>query len=132
MQFNSAIHIELNKLFQQINKKFYNNELVMPNILVQSVGKKRWLGYCTTKKVWDINGNPNYEIAISSEYLNREFHEVVATLMHELVHLYNLYAEVKDVSGTQYHNKRFRLEAEKKRIKRFLCKRHRLVCYKID
>jgi len=114
MNFNETIHTELNKLFEEVNKKFYNSELQMPNILVQSVGKKRWYGYCTTKKVWDINEEEKYEIAISAEYLNREFHEVVATLMHEMVHLYNLAHDIKDVSGTQYHNKRFRIEAEKR------------------
>lgn len=114
MNFNESIHNQLNVLFQKINERFYNGELAMPNILVQSVGKKKWYGYCTTKKVWDIHKDAHYEIAISAEYLNRDFHEVVATLMHEVVHLYNLYAEVKDVSGTQYHNKRFKIEAEKR------------------
>jgi SprT-like family. len=64
--------------------------------------------------VWDINGEETYEIAISSEYLNRSFEEVVSTLMHEMVHLYNLAHGIKDVSGTQYHNKRFRIEADKR------------------
>ena len=59
--------------FKKINERFYNGELAMPNILVQSVGKKKWYGYCTTKKVWDIHKDAHYEIAISAEYLNREF-----------------------------------------------------------
>jgi hypothetical protein len=114
MNFNESVHKELNKLFLAINKQFYGGELETPNILVQSVGKKKWYGYCTTKKVWDINGEETYEIAISSEYLNRSFEEVVSTLMHEMVHLYNLAHGIKDVSGTQYHNKRFRIEADKR------------------
>ncbi len=114
MNFNESVHKELNKLFLAINKQFYGGELETPNILVQSVGKKKWYGYCTTKKVWDINGEETYEIAISSEYLNRSFEEIVSTLMHEMVHLYNLAHGIKDVSGTQYHNKRFRIEADKR------------------
>jgi predicted SprT family Zn-dependent metalloprotease len=114
MNFNETVHVELNKLFKKINSRFYDNELIEPNILIQSVGTKKWYGYCTTKKVWEVKGEEVYEIALSAEYLNRSFEEVVATLMHEMVHLYNLAHDVRDVSGTQYHNKRFKNEAEKR------------------
>lgn len=45
--------------------------------------------------------------------MNRAIENVVATLLHECVHLFCLQNGIKDTSrGGQYHNKRFRAEAE--------------------
>lgn len=115
MKFNEEIHRELNKLFGLINNRFYLNALPNANILIQSAGAKRnTLGWITVNQVWKIKDNQYYEIAITAEHLNRPFYEVVGTLMHEMVHLHNLVNEIKDTSGTEYHNKRFRDVAETK------------------
>lgn len=118
MKFNEKVHKELNKLFKLANEKFYDNELPTANILVQSSGaRKNVLSWCTTKEIWEIGGTDYYEIVLTAEYLNREFAEVATTLFHEMVHLYNLISDVKDTSGTEYHNKKFKDEAERRGLK---------------
>lgn len=107
---------ELYKAFRLMNNKYYNNCLPEPAILIQNRGnKKNVLGWCTVNKLWDDKSlnEKKYEIAIISEYLNRGIYSVISTLMHEMVHLYNLENNIKDTSrnGT-YHNKRFKAEAE--------------------
>lgn len=54
-----------------------------------------------------------YEINICAEHLARPFEQVAETLLHEMVHLYNLQIGVQDTSrnGT-YHNKKFKETAE--------------------
>ncbi|WP_031368535.1 hypothetical protein, partial [Clostridium botulinum] len=49
-----------------------------------------------------------------AEYMNRPLYEIIATLLHEMVHLYNLVNKIQDVSrnGT-YHNKKFKEASEK-------------------
>jgi predicted SprT family Zn-dependent metalloprotease len=115
MKFNEQVHRELNKLFKAVNDKFYNSELPPANILVQTSGPKRnVLGWCTVDEVWEIGKAKYFEIVITAEFLNREFEKVVGTLMHEMVHLYNLVNKIKDTSGTEYHNKRFKTTAEER------------------
>lgn len=101
---------ELHTAFKLINKKYFNNELPLPAITIQSSGKRLSMGWCTVNEVWrDKEGKVKmYEINLGAEYINVSFEETMDTLMHEMVHLYNLVKKVQDVSrnGT-YHNKRF-------------------------
>lgn len=106
---------ELHKAFNILNEKFYSNKLPMPAITIQSSGKRTLsMGWCTTAKVWgDKDGNQKmYEINLSAEFIDVSFIETMDTLMHEMVHLYNLVYGVQDVSrnGT-YHNKKFKERA---------------------
>lgn len=101
---------ELHKAFKIINNDFFNNELPLPAITIQSSGKRLSMGWCTTKQVWrDKGGHINlYEINLSAEYINVSYLETMDTLMHEMVHLYNLINNVKDTSrNNTYHNKNF-------------------------
>lgn len=108
---------ELHSAFHHLNQAFFNDSLPEPAILIQSAGnKKNVLGWCTVNQVW-VNATTQetrYEINIVAEKLNRQVHKVSATLLHEMVHLYNLVNGIKDVtrSGT-YHNKAFKSMAEK-------------------
>lgn len=55
-----------------------------------------------------------YEINICAEHLARPFEQVAETLLHEMVHLYNLQIGVQDTSrGGTYHNKKYKEAAEK-------------------
>ncbi|TVX85639.1 SprT-like domain-containing protein [Paenibacillus agilis] len=104
---------ELHAAFRCLNKEFFNTALPEPAITIQSGGKRLTMGWCTTKPIWRDNDAKikMYEINIAAEYLNIEFYETMDTMLHEMVHLYNLVNNVKDVSrGGQYHNKRFRDE----------------------
>ena len=102
----------LNKIFKAINAEYFEGDLEMPTITIQStVGA---YGHITTSKVWkNENGNASYELNISADYLNRPIENVVATLIHESVHLYCLQNGIKDTSNRGvYHNKRFKDIAE--------------------
>jgi hypothetical protein len=108
---------ELHKIFQLVNKHFFaGEELETPVITVQGQGRKRGiLGWCTVYPIWKDNNKEiqQWEINITAEYLNRPWIDITETMLHEMVHLYNTRAGVKDTSrGNVYHNKHFKKEAE--------------------
>lgn len=104
-------------LFDKVNEKWFSEEPVTkPTITVQST--VRAYGHITTSEVWSETekGKKVYkhELNIGADYLNRPIAETVATLIHEMVHLYNIEHNVKDTSNNNvYHNKKFKAEAEK-------------------
>lgn len=117
MKLNTNLLLkELYKAFKLFNDHYYSGSLPEPSITIQGKGnRKNIMGYCTVDKVWldTINSKDKYEIAIIGEYLNRGMNQVLSTLLHEMVHLYNLVNDIKDTSrnGT-YHNKKFKDVAE--------------------
>lgn len=106
-------------LFDCFNRKFYNNELEKPVITMipNASAKKLALGWCSTKKFW-INKDSNegyYEISICPEFMDRNIYEISETLLHEMVHLYNVQHDIQDCSrNNTYHNKKFKQLAEEK------------------
>ena len=102
---------ELYRMFEYFNNNLYNGELKTPIITIAS--KRNALGWCTVSKVWTNETEKYYEIGITAEFLNRSYEETANTLMHDMVHLYNLQIDIKDCSG-QKHNKRFKKEAERR------------------
>lgn len=104
----------LNKVFKLINTEYFDNELEMPTITIQStVGA---YGHVTTSKVWKTeSGKASYELNIGADYLNRAIENIVATLIHEGCHLYAMQNGIKDTSNKGvYHNKRFKALAEER------------------
>ena len=102
----------LNKVFKLINSEYFDNELEMPTITIQStVGA---YGHVTTSKVWKTeSGKASYELNIGADYLDRPIENIVATLIHEGCHLYAMQNGIKDTSNRGvYHNKRFKTLAE--------------------
>lgn len=102
----------LNKVFKLINSEYFDNELEMPTITIQStVGA---YGHVTTYKVWKTeSGKASYELNIGADYLDRPIENIVATLIHEGCHLYAMQNGIKDTSNRGvYHNKRFKALAE--------------------
>ena len=106
---------ELESLFSTFNKAFFEGKLEQPVITVSPDSTKGAYGWCTGWKAWQ-NGDENggfYEINLCAEYLNRPFEETCGTLIHEMVHLWNLQEGIQDTSrsGT-YHNKQFKVAAD--------------------
>ena len=107
----------LTKIFKLLNDEYFDGELEQPIITVQSTPKA--YGHFTPWQSWDIkesNGNTKktVEINIGAGTLDRDITEVVATMVHELVHYYNWSIGVQDCSrGGTYHSKKFKNEAEK-------------------
>ena len=106
---------ELETLLTTFNKALFEGKLEKPVITVSPDSTKGAYGWCTGWKAWQ-NGEENggfYEINLCAEYLNRPFEETCGTLIHEMVHLWNLQEGVQDTSrsGT-YHNQKFKAAAE--------------------
>lgn len=116
-QVNTKLVIsELHRAFKLFNEELFQGQLPEPAILIQSRGnKKLTLGWCTVGKVWknESTHEERYEINLVAEALNRGTLPVMATLLHEMVHLYNLDNGIKDTSrGNTYHNMKFKTMAE--------------------
>ena len=106
----------LETAFDVFNKVYFENSLPKAVITIQSSPKS--FGYITVHKVWKDSEDSYHEINIGAEYLSRPIENVLATLMHEMVHLYCLVNGIRDTSnGGRYHNKRFKAEAEKRDLK---------------
>lgn len=122
---------ELYRIYKELNEEYWNNEL--PEVFITIVpgkGKTKSVYGAFTPESWaknegtevDENGNEttktgdiHHEIAMSAEYFTRPIPNWCATLQHEMVHLYCKINEIEDTSNNNvYHNKRFKVEAEKR------------------
>ena len=103
----------LEKIFRALNADWFSGELEEPIITIQST--PRAYGHVTVGKVWYRKDQQRHELNLGAETLTRPIEEVVATIMHEMVHLYNIAHGVQDCSrGNTYHNKKFKAEAERR------------------
>ena len=102
----------LNKIFDLLNAEFFESALSRPTITIQSTPKA--YGHFTTREdTWVSTVGSTHEINIGAGTLARPIENVVATLLHEMVHYYNHVNGVQDCSrGGTYHNKHFKKEAE--------------------
>ena len=104
----------LMQAFNAINSHFYNGELEKPIITVKEGKKKNAYGWIETSKNWIQGKTERYEINISCDYIGeRTVAETIATLIHNMAHLYNIQNEIKDTSRAGiYHNTKFKETAE--------------------
>lgn len=103
----------LNKIFAALNATYFENALAKPVITIQST--PRAYGHVSVVKVWHSDEEERHELNIGAGTLNRPIENVVATMLHEMVHLYCMQNGIKDTSrGLTYHNKNFKREAEKR------------------
>lgn len=102
----SEVTAFLENAYNALNKEFFNGELTPVVITVQSSPKAH--GHYTNWDAWKENDQGYREINIGAETLNRPIEDVMATLVHEMVHHYCALNGIKDTSrkGT-YHNKKF-------------------------
>lgn len=102
----SRLCSELEKCFRLLNEHFFDNALEAPIITVSPTSNA--YGHYTTYDAWTSNGEGKREINIASATLDRPLEEVVATLLHELCHLYNdTVLHVCDSRDGYYHNEAF-------------------------
>ena len=111
-------------LFSKMNDRFFDGCLVVPVIVISPEGKSNINGWCTSWKAWKSTSEKGraenigdddgyYEINLSAEYLNDPINVIIGTLLHEMVHLYDLQEGIKDTSRSgYYHNKSFKKSAE--------------------
>lgn len=101
----------LEKIFRALNNRYFDNQLEEPIITLQST--PRAYGHCSTQKIWLRGDIESFEINIGAGDLDRPIENVVSTLLHECVHLWNIQTGVKDTSRAgAYHNKKFKAAAE--------------------
>lgn len=100
-----------------LNTDIFGGQLETPVITIQSTPKA--YGHVTVAKVWEVkHENQANELNIGAGTLSRPIEEIVATMVHEMVHLENLQNGVQDTSrGGTYHNKAFKDLAEKRMLK---------------
>jgi hypothetical protein len=108
---------ELHKAFDLYNEEFFGGALPQVVITIQSQGKRSAYGWISVQKVWsDGAGSELHEINISAEHIgsrDNKMVDVLQTLLHEMIHLYALENDIKDVSRNgSYHNKSFKANAE--------------------
>ena len=101
------------KVFKAVNEEYFENELEMPTISIQSTSSA--YGHVSVSKLWTNGEIATHELNLSADYLNRPIENVVATLIHEACHLYAMQNNIKDTSNRGvYHNKRFKALAEER------------------
>ena len=106
----------LETAFDVLNAHFFEGALSRPIITIQS--SPRAYGHCSVKEIWNTGTEAAHEINLGAETLDRPVENTLATLLHEMVHLYNIKQGVKDCSrGNAYHNRKFKVEAEKRGLK---------------
>lgn len=105
---------ELYRLFDYFNKKYAEGKLPEVVITVQNKGRSSALGWFGDNFWKDkITSSTVAEINMSAEHISRGREACIETLLHEMAHLWNAaVANVKDCSGSQYHNKHFKTAAE--------------------
>lgn len=107
------LQIIMQGMFSRLNEHFFNNELERVVFTFESGFKKGAYGWIKTVKEWKQGQTERYNINISADYLNRSKEAIIATLLHEMCHLYALQNEIQDTSRSGiYHNKKFKAIAE--------------------
>ena len=102
----------LNKVFDLLNEAFFENALSRPTITIQST-PKAYGHFTLNKDTWVSTLGGTHEINIGAGTLARPIEDVCATMLHEMIHLYNHESGIQDCSrGNTYHNKRFKQAAE--------------------
>ena len=102
----------LNKIFDLLNEEFFENALSRPTITIQST-PKAYGHFSLREDTWVSKLGSTHEINIGAGTLARPIENIVATLLHEMVHYYNYINGIQDCSrGNTYHNKRFKAAAE--------------------
>ena len=105
----------LGKLYNYLNDNLFDGKMKRPVITVQTDFSNKAFGWFTLKRVWkdSTEDEGEFEINITSQYLNRPINEIVGTLVHEMCHQYARLNNVQDCSRSGlYHNKLFKKIAE--------------------
>ena len=108
----SRLNGMLEKAFRLINKEWFNNEL--PECIITAVPTAKAYAHYTPWNAWETAKGSRREINVSTAYLERPIEQVIASLVHESVHMYcDCVLHVKDVNkGGYYHNSTFKRVAE--------------------
>lgn len=103
----------LEAMFDTFNHHLFNDELDRPVITFNTDTTQGAYGWVTTKPVWHDGDNSYFELNVSCDQIVSGT-RVAETVLHEMVHLYNMKMGLKDVTrGGTYHNVHFKKSAER-------------------
>ena len=104
----------LENAFDVLNARYFESALSKTIITIQDTPNA--YGHYTPWESWqETNGTGYHEINLGAGTLDRPIAAIVATLLHEMTHHYCDSNGIKDTSRNgHYHNKRFKVEAEKR------------------
>ena len=102
----------LEKLFDMLNADLFDGELDRP--LITLIPSSRSYGHYVPTPIWSIKDDCKHELNIATATLNRPIEYTIATLVHEMCHIYNNEVlNTQDCSrGGTYHNREFKKAAE--------------------
>ena len=101
----------LERIYRAANEDLFGGKLEMPCITIQST--PRAYGHMSTAKIWQNGDEWRRELNIGAGTISRPIEDVVATLIHEMVHIANEQDGIKDTSNNGvYHNRKFKDRAE--------------------
>ena len=90
----------------EANQRFFESALSRQAITIQSTPGAH--GHFTPYDAWDDSGLKLKEINLGAESLHRPVPNIIATLMHEMIHYWCHSQGIKDTSrGNTYHNNLF-------------------------
>ena len=112
---------ELYRVFQILNEHFFSGEIKKTIISINLNDRpKNALNLCKARSnkmhiVDDKSEGFSYELEIHAVLFNYLTPQMLQSMMHEMVHLYNLQHDIKDYAPTRktYHNKNFQATAIK-------------------
>lgn len=98
--------------FKSLDTAFFNEELQKQEyeIVFDYKRKSNYYGMYINGNVKDKEDKIIHHIALHTSTLDSTTlpESRIATLHHEMIHMYNMIHNIKDVSGNQIHNKRFK------------------------
>ncbi len=109
----SDVQLELEHAYIHFNGELFDSELIPCMITIQKSPRGNILGWTSFDKIWR-NHHPDgdrFELNVCPHIFHKEVHDILGTLLHEMVHVYNCQQGVRDCSSSQYHNRKFRDKA---------------------
>ena len=103
--------------FDKLNEIYFEGKL--PPVAITIMSSPRSYAHISVHKIWKSDKEYYHELNLSAEYIHRNIENVMASLVHEATHLYNMeIAGIKDTSnGGRYHNSNFKKQAELRDLK---------------
>jgi hypothetical protein len=102
---------ELYRSFDFFNEKYAKGKLNKPVIQIATAGTRKAMGWFC-HDIWSQDGKTKHEINICGEALAAGIEQTFDTLLHEMAHLQNFDAGIKDCTDQQRHNDHFKKAAE--------------------
>lgn len=110
----SELHMALQTIYNAINRDFYHGDLPKVVIAVRELKNPEAVTRLSDIKEWSQNNQMRYEIAVNAAKIVELVPEdIIAALMHEMVHLFCRQHGIPDTSrGGAYHNRNFQAYAD--------------------